>query len=180
VRMLRISRDATLLWVVTIMSVGIGGSRFIAAPQDTGAVNAVGSFISGELGTSHTFGYEVRLWRQQDQLLGFLIVSGGLSTEPPVGVISTVQYNAQTGEVEFDAKIPIDMGETCERFRFAGRLLSTELVGTLEWVDPPRQGAEPGVESLHLKRSGSLSSFPTYQAWQVNVNERLKLQAGCP
>jgi hypothetical protein len=176
----RALRGTLMFLVLFAAGAAADSSALRPSSQDSDPITAIGSFTAGRLGESHSFGYEAQLWRAADRIVGFFIVSSGTAMEPPVGVLDTVTYNLKTGEIEFDTELPRDLGETCQHFHFAGRLLPNELVGTLAWTAPPRQGPVPSVELLRLIRTKtSLSSFPTYREWKQNADDQLKSHGAC-
>lgn len=168
-------RDVLLLLVLSACL-----ARVAAAAQTSSAVGAIGSFASGSLDASHTFGYEVQLWRMNERVVGLLIVSHGTGGEPPIGVLDGVTFNAVTGEIAFNAQLRVDMGEQCRRFHFVGRLREAELVGTLE-ATPRLQSPDASIQSLALARTAApLRSFQTYAEWKHDAEDRVRLHGACP
>jgi hypothetical protein len=174
----------TLVFTAALIgTVGVSDARVRAvASQPQSEVMPIGSFASESLGLQHTYGYEVQLWHDgPGTVIGLLVVSHGISDIVPTAKIENVTYNEQTGEVAFNAELPIDLAAMCQQFRFVGHLGTNELTGTLEWVALRRPDLGPSIESLRLLRTSTLlPAFVSLGEWEQSTADRIRLSGTCP
>jgi hypothetical protein len=68
-------------------------------------VKAVGCFSNVQSNGEHADGYSVELWISGGKIIGFVDHHRGLVGDPPMGILSNVQYDSRTGRISFEAKI---------------------------------------------------------------------------
>lgn len=75
-------------WTVTfllLLAAGAAGVVLASQPalHDPNTMTAIGSYAAGDLGESHTFGYEAQLWRAGTGLLGSSSCRTARAGNPP-------------------------------------------------------------------------------------------------
>jgi hypothetical protein len=68
-------------------------------------IKAIGCFANVRSDGEHAYGYSVRLWARGMEIIGVIDYHQGLLADPPMGVLTDVQYDPATGKISFEAKL---------------------------------------------------------------------------
>lgn len=143
----------------------------------------LGRFSNMEFTEEHAYGSWVDLWKEGKELFGHFYNSEGLAGDTPRGSIEDVQYNHQTGEFDFRAKLSMGViswsgeGKSHREFRsrdlfiFHGKLQSDSIVGILELRDgwkpeTPLQSKQQIVLKKESNEYLESLKFETRTAWE--------------
>lgn len=151
-----------------------------------GSLIVLGEFSNMKFTEEHAYGYTVQLWRQGDQIIGFLQSSEGLAGDTPTGVLEQVQFDPRTQSLSFQAKLTMGVvllaqgrqEPTHDLFEFRGTLGSAALVGVIRRRDMLRPTAKAEIRQVRLrKQSGeNMIEFESYPEWKKSADQILKFR----
>src|SRR3990172_1957216 len=144
-------------------------SLFVPLVRAEGKVEPVGTYTSMRYTEEHAYGYSVEIWREGDKLFGFLIASSGLAGDSPTGLLEDVEYNAQTQELLFGARLTKGLFSDREHrnvpsrdvVRFKGHMRSERIMGIIISTNELTPKAAPIYEKVALRRSEEESASMT-------------------
>jgi hypothetical protein len=55
----------------------------------------------------HALGMDIQIWKQKDHLVGYLQEYVGPAADPPIGKLENIQFNEQTRQISFSAKLSL-------------------------------------------------------------------------
>jgi hypothetical protein len=140
----------------------------------------LGDYTNQKFTTEHCVGYEVQLWKMNEQLYGMLLHCDGMSGDTPVGYIDHVVWNATTGKLTFDAKLTTGMDivgtdnhETPAKdyYKFDGTMTALLLSGKMSHEDMAQDHHAPVIASVTMKidkaATKSMTKYPAVADWQA-------------
>ena len=107
------------------------------------AIKSIGCFLNVQGGNEHASGYSVRLWFQGDRIIGLVDYYCGSNSDPSMGILADVRYDALSGKISFKAKLAVGL-HTCrihknvpshDMLSFKGYLKPDGLVGDIRLED---------------------------------------------
>ncbi len=148
-------------------------------PQRTREVRALGCFTNVKGDGEHATGYSAKLWVTAVGIIGMIDHPHGLTGDPPMGVLTNVDYDVETGKLYFDAKLTAGL-HYCRKHKkgvpsndllvFHGFLKEGKLEGDIVLED--RTDATPIIvdkrENFLMRRDDSciLEDFERYDIWR--------------
>jgi hypothetical protein len=80
---------------------------FASAPgiKQDDSIKAIGCFTNVRSDGEYAYGYSVQLWSRGRQIIGLIDYYQGFIADPPMGILSDVQYDSSTGKLSFKAKL---------------------------------------------------------------------------
>jgi hypothetical protein len=163
----------TIIFASGCLFAGVSTSR----PQQR-EVTPVGCFTNVRSDGEHADGYSVQLWLIQGKIIGMIDYHRGLLGDPPMGVLTDIAYNRDSGELSFKARLTVGL-HYCRNHKgtpskdllaFTGVLKADSLEGDIlieEQSDSP-----PVVVDMRKKfvmRSDdncSLDAFEYFEVWR--------------
>jgi hypothetical protein len=76
-----------------------------ATTQQKREIKTIGCFVNVRSDDQHADGYSVKLWRFGSRIIGLIDHHRGLLGDPPIGMLSEVQYDPLTEKFSFEAGI---------------------------------------------------------------------------
>jgi len=144
-------------------------------PED--AIKAIGCFVNVRSNGEHADGYSVHLWFRGGQILGLIDYHRGLIGDPPMGILTDVQYESSTGKLSFKAKVTGGL-HSCRIHKdvpshnlisFQGFLKGDMLEGNIlltEQLDSPPVVMDTRTNFPMQKNSDCLAeNYRNYDAW---------------
>jgi hypothetical protein len=164
-----------LFWVLAIvpaLSFGVVPPRF----------EPLGQFSNMTYSQDHQFGQDVYLWRELDELYGYMEYSlGGALGDYTTARLQNVRFDAATRKLSFQARNPLydEKGNVIRNlFVFDGIIRANAIEGILKCRsaitnepcanDQKVLWKKAKLENTEMKRIG------TRQDWEAHVNEQLK------
>jgi hypothetical protein len=168
------------------ISIGFAIAVFISASSMTvfqvppsQKVAFFGRFSNMRFTEEHQYGSEVALWKTGNLLIGHFMHSEGLAGDTPTGLIENVNYDPNSGEIGFQAKL--SMGDHfCKEhngvpsrdiFVFKGILKGKIMSGVIKQLNALHDNELVGTEKVQLKNTGMNGAFDpepsTYLASQA-------------
>ena len=140
-----------------------------ASGAKSDGVLPIGVFSSIKATTDHTYGHEVRLWRNGKRLLGQLIYWDA-NPEGQRGRFDDGTFDPRSGEVRFSVTVTRRDVQPNIRSKvsFRGRLARGGLWGELRWEGEGALGrGKGGVEQLNLllEKEERLEPYPDVGRW---------------
>jgi hypothetical protein len=167
------------------------GQGQIAASTISQSVIYLGRFSNMEFTEEHQYGSEIELWKSGIDLLGHFFNSEGLAGDTPRALTENVKYNAETGDLSFEARLRMgvvswsgkgkDYREVWSRelFIFKGKVLPESVVGILEvrdgWKpDLPLKQKPEKVELKRIEGPKESRNFNSRSAWEAHSQSYVK------
>jgi hypothetical protein len=140
-------------------------------------IKAIGCFMNVRSDGEHADGYSVHLWFRGRQIIGLIAYHRGLIGDPPIGILSDVQYESSTGKISFKAKLTSGL-HSCRIHKnvpshdlvsFQGFLNGGELKGNIELteqLDTPPVVMDTRTDFLMRKDSDChMQDYGSHDAW---------------
>jgi hypothetical protein len=122
-----------------ILSSGCLFAGELASRPQQREITPVGCFTNVRSNGEHADGYSVQLWLIQGKIIGMIDFHRGLLGDPPMGVLTDIGYNPESGKLSFKAKLTIGL-HYCRNHKgtpsrdllaFEGRLKEDKLEGDI-------------------------------------------------
>jgi len=167
---------------LTILLLGILHTFLVAfsgtpETKQNDSIMAIGCFTNVQSHGEYAEGYAVRLWFQGRQIIGLINYYNGFIADPPMGILSDVQYDSSTGNFSFKAKLTTGL-HNCrihkdvpshDLFSFEGLLNESNLEGTIYFenqLDPSPEVLDSRDNFLMLKDKDCLiKNYEDHDAW---------------
>ena len=137
----------------------------------------IGCFMNLRSEGEYADGYIVRLWFQGRQIIGLIDYYHGFIADPPMGILSDVQYDSSTGNFSFKAKLTTGL-HNCrihkdvpsqDLLSFEGFLNENKLEGTIyleNQLDPSPEVLDRRHNFLMLKDKECLTeNYENQDVW---------------
>ena len=141
---------------------------------------SVGDYTNQKFTTEHCVGYDVQLWKMNNQLYGVLSYCDGLTGDTPIGYIDHMVWDAKAGRLTFDAKLTIgndgpgkDGKDVMSKdfYKFDGMLTASLISGKMTHEDMAQNNSSPDTAMVRLKLDKSMTKmmdkYPTAVAWKT-------------
>ena len=164
-----------LFWVfaiVPILSFGAASPPF----------EFLGKFSNMTYSQEHQGGEDVYLWREQNELYGYVEYSlGGALGDYTTARLENVRFDAATKRLSFQARNPLydEKGNVIRNlFVFDGLIMPNAIEGTLKCHNAMTNGYCPNDKKVSWKKV-TLENTGRYrmgniQDWETHVNEQLR------
>ena len=137
---------------------------------------------------THASGFELTLWEYNGQLLGYLSRYVGPTHDPPIGRLTDIILDKQTGRISFRAKMSLGMQyaadekkwvPTRDLYAFHGKYTPEEISGVFEKKAVGNSGSRTNTEKVTL--TGGESSYEfwdqmTYEEWTAFYEPIVKVR----
>lgn len=164
-------------------------SRPLFAESSSIQISSVGAYTNMRHTEEHSYGYTVELWRQDKQILGFILASNGLSGDTPTGLLEDVKYEPESGKLSFVSRLTtgIIYNDRLKKwipsqdiFKFKGTLNKDSLIGIIEISDALSGTEQPDREEIKLlfsaEETQQLKTFSKYEDWEKMAKDILKFR----
>ena len=175
-----------LFLVIALLQPNARANARAQTQAPAGSLMVLGEFSNMKFTEEHAYGYTVQLWRQGDQIIGFLQSSEGLAGDTPTGVLEEVQFDPRTQSLSFKAKLTMGVvllaqgrqEPTHDLFEFHGILGRAALAGAIGRRDMLRPTAKAEIRQVSLrKQSGeNMIEFHSYAEWKKSADQILKFR----
>jgi hypothetical protein len=164
-----------LFWVLAIvpaLSFGVVPPRF----------ESLGQFSNMTYSQDHQFGQDVYLWRELDELYGYVEYSlGGALGDYTTARLQTVRFDAATQKLSFQARNPLydEQGRVIRNlFLFDGIIRPDAIEGILKcrhaMTNEPCANDQKVLWKKIKLENTEMNRIGTRQDWEAHVNEQLK------
>ena len=156
---------------------GLLASSYAQEAISSNGLKGIGAFQNVRSDGEHADGYSVSLWSREGKIFGLISHHRGLIGDPPMGILTDVQYDPSSGDISFKARIT-DGIHYCKEHNgvpsrdlisFHGILKKDMLEGDLVLTDELHSPAT--IEEERLKFSMpredeyELKDYADYDAW---------------
>ena len=164
-----------LIWVFVVvpaLSFGVAFTPF----------EFLGKFSNMTYSQEHQGGEDVYLWREQDELHGYMEYSlGGALGDYTTARLENVEFNTATGRLSFQARSPLydEKGNVIRNlFVFDGFIRPNALEGILKCHNATTREYCPDGKNVSWRKA-TLENAGRYrmgnrQEWEAHVNEQLR------
>lgn len=156
---------------------GLSASSYAQEATYSNGLKGIGAFQNVRSDGEHADGYSVRLWSREGKIVGFIDHHRGLMGDPPMGILTDVQYDSSTGDISFKARITDGIHYCREHngvpshdlISFQGVLKKDMLVGDIVLTDELHSPAIIKEERLNFSmprdEAFKLKDYADYDAW---------------
>lgn len=164
-----------LFWVVAFVPTLSSG--VVAAPFEF-----LGKFSNMTYSQEHQHGEDVYLWREQNELFGYMEYSlGGALGDYTTARLENIRFDAATRRLSFHARNPLydESGNVIRNlFVFDGRIRPSTIEGILQCRhaitnEPCSNDREVSWETVTVENTGTYR-MGNRQDWEAHVNQQLK------
>jgi hypothetical protein len=149
-----------------------------AKPEKEDSLTALGTFTNRKGDGEHAWGYEVDLWKQDDEIFGLITGANDLMLDgdPPSGFLEDVKYDPKTGRISFRSKLSIS-GDSHDIYEFAGVLTAKQLTGVITVTEENCRDCREKVRVVlprSREESEELEEYKTLEDWNAYKDPILK------
>ena len=183
---LRYSMWSGVILVCCVLWTVVTSQARVSATQ-TSTVKVLGNFSNVKHAHGDAFGYSLKLWQEEDQMFGLLLVYTGAPSDPPTGILEKLKLEPRNRRLSFSARLSTgivyakdhDGVPSRDRFTFTGVLTRNQVSGTLTRSDELFPNERATSVRIKLRRSELLTDVmlpppPTYSAWKTWADEILE------
>jgi hypothetical protein len=160
-----------------MLACSISATAVISMTEQEREIKAIGCFANVRSDGEHADGYSVRLWSYGTEFIGIIDYHRGLIGDPPMGFLTDVQYDPQTGRFIFEAKLTSGL-HYCSKHKgvpsqdllsFEGFLKGDTLQGNIIIKDqldsPPVVVDERENFLMRLDENCRVEDYKSYEIW---------------
>lgn len=149
--------------------------------QSDSAFESIGTWsnvVVSESEDPHAAGFELQLWRHDNEILGYLSEFVGPLGDPPIGKLENIVFDESTGEISFFVRMSIGLIHSGsdenwvpskDVYLFSGKMDANRISGNLEHKILNSEEQSSVIEELTLKGGKQPDQFwkdKSYEEWE--------------